>query len=103
MSLSSTPPAQLALYAVLLALPLAAFAARRFSTPTAAQPIATTKEEEPKSIMQPARDDLAPPLDTPYTRAELSAFDGSDPSKPIYVAIKGPFPPSLSCTRAKQA
>jgi hypothetical protein len=102
MSLSSTPPAQLALYAVLLALPLAAFAARRFSTPTAAQPIATTKEEEPKSIMQPARDDLAPPLDTPYTRAELSAFDGSDPSKLIYVAIKGsssPSPPPHTLSR----
>jgi membrane-associated progesterone receptor component len=103
MSLSSTPPAQLALYAVLLALPLAAFAARRLSAPTPTAPQPATKEEEPKSIMQPARDDLAPPLDTPYTRAELSAFDGSDPSKPIYVAIKGSFPPSLSCTRAKQA
>ncbi|KAF9522164.1 cytochrome b5-like heme/steroid binding domain-containing protein [Crepidotus variabilis] len=41
--------------------------------------------------MQPARTDLAPPKDDPYTTEELKKFDGSDPSKPIYVAIKGSF------------
>ena len=42
-----------------------------------------------KSIMSAPRDDLAPPKDDPYTPEELKAFDGSDLSKPIYVAIKG--------------
>ncbi|KAJ7089996.1 progesterone binding protein [Mycena epipterygia] len=39
--------------------------------------------------MQPAREDLAPPKDDPFTLAQLKEFDGSDPSKPIYVSIKG--------------
>ncbi|KAF9778664.1 progesterone binding protein [Thelephora terrestris] len=39
--------------------------------------------------MQPPKDDLAEPLDIPYTREQLREFDGSDPTKPIYVAIKG--------------
>jgi hypothetical protein len=41
------------------------------------------------SIMQPPKDDLAEPLDIPYTREQLEEFDGSNPTKPIYVAIKG--------------
>jgi len=32
---------------------------------------------------------LDPPKDTPFTAHELSQFDGTDVSKPIYVAIKG--------------
>ncbi|KAJ7504845.1 cytochrome b5-like heme/steroid binding domain-containing protein [Mycena galericulata] len=39
--------------------------------------------------MQAPRDDLAPPKDDPFTLAQLKEFDGSDPSKPIYVSIKG--------------
>lgn len=39
--------------------------------------------------MQAPRDDLAPPKEDPYTTEELKAYDGSDPTKPIYVAIKG--------------
>jgi len=39
--------------------------------------------------MQAARTDLAPPKDDPFTTEELKQYDGSDPSKPIYVAIKG--------------
>ena len=30
-----------------------------------------------------------PPKDTPFKPSELAAFNGSDSSKPIYVAIKG--------------
>ena len=47
--------------------------------------------------MQPPKSDLAPPKDDPFTVEQLKAFDGSDPSKPIYVAIKGPsdFSPPL--------
>jgi len=42
-----------------------------------------------KSIMQSPRTDLAPPKDDPFTTEQLKQFDGSDSSKPIYVAIKG--------------
>ncbi|KAI0035468.1 progesterone binding protein [Vararia minispora EC-137] len=39
--------------------------------------------------MQAERTDLAPPKDDPFTLEQLKVFDGSDPSKPIYVSIKG--------------
>ncbi|KAF9033824.1 cytochrome b5-like heme/steroid binding domain-containing protein [Panaeolus papilionaceus] len=39
--------------------------------------------------MQAPKDNLAPPKDDPFTTEQLKEFDGSDPSKPIYVAIKG--------------
>jgi predicted heme/steroid binding protein len=45
--------------------------------------------------MQPPKDDLLPPKDDAFTTEELKAYDGSDPSKPIYVAIKG----ELECLR----
>jgi membrane-associated progesterone receptor component len=32
---------------------------------------------------------LDPPKDTPFSPAELAQFDGTDPNRPIYVAIKG--------------
>ncbi|KAI1794252.1 cytochrome b5-like heme/steroid binding domain-containing protein [Ganoderma leucocontextum] len=43
---------------------------------------------ETKSVMQPPRTDLAPPKDNSFTVEQLKHFDGTDPSKPIYVAIK---------------
>lgn len=52
---------------------------------------AGTTSEKPQTIMQTERTDLEPPKDDPFTLEDLKAFDGSDPSKPIYVAIKGPF------------
>jgi hypothetical protein len=57
-------------------------------TTPAAQP-AESPQKPLKSIMSAPRDDLAPPKDDPYTPEQLKAFDGSDTSKPIYVAIKG--------------
>ena len=42
-----------------------------------------------KTVMQAARKDLAQPKDDPFTYNTLKGFDGSDPTKPIYVAIKG--------------
>jgi membrane-associated progesterone receptor component len=39
--------------------------------------------------MQPAATDLLPPRDDPFTLESLKEFDGTDPSKPIYVSIKG--------------
>nr|XP_019015155.1 uncharacterized protein I206_01243 [Kwoniella pini CBS 10737]OCF53936.1 hypothetical protein I206_01243 [Kwoniella pini CBS 10737] len=41
------------------------------------------------SIMSAPSTDLAPPKDDPISASSLSQYDGSDPSKPIYVAIKG--------------
>ncbi|KAE8542827.1 hypothetical protein D1P53_000890 [Cryptococcus gattii VGV] len=41
------------------------------------------------SIMSAPAANLAPPKDDPITPAQLAKHDGSDPSKPIYVAIKG--------------
>ena len=67
------------------------------STPQTEEKSASASE--PKSVMQPARTDLAPPKDDPFTMEHLKQFDGADPSKPIYVAIKGAprFPPLLAC------
>ncbi|KAG7098037.1 hypothetical protein E1B28_000013 [Marasmius oreades] len=47
------------------------------------------QKRETKSIMQPAKTDLAPPKDDPFTLEQLKEFNGSDPTKPIYVSIKG--------------
>ncbi|PLW08790.1 hypothetical protein PCASD_03465 [Puccinia coronata f. sp. avenae] len=44
---------------------------------------------KPDSKMTPDPVKLDSPKDTPFTPQELSQFDGSDPSKSIYVAIKG--------------
>ncbi|KAF7327118.1 Cytochrome B5 [Mycena kentingensis (nom. inval.)] len=49
----------------------------------------TDSDAKPKTIMQPAREDLAPPKDDPYTLEQLKEFSGADPSKPIYLSIKG--------------
>ena len=59
------------------------------------RPEQTPAEKEPKkqlkTVMQSPRMDLAPPKDDPFTIEQLSEFDGTDLSKPIYVAIKGWF------------
>jgi hypothetical protein len=55
-----------------------------------------TRRTTTNSIMQAPREDLSPPKDDPFTLEELKAFDGSDASKPIYVAIKGASSPSPS-------
>lgn len=47
------------------------------------------EEEKQPTIMQPERDDVAPPKDDPFTLEQLKPFDGSDLTKPIYVSIKG--------------
>lgn len=73
------------------------------SEPTVAAPATEETEkqdqkgekEKPKTIMQPARTDLDPPKDDPFTLEQLKEFDGSTAGKPIYVAIKGSWPSSL--------
>ena len=84
------------LSALLLALPAYVLYRRLAATPpTAPNPTNEQNEkkeeekDEPKSIMQPPRNDLPPPKDDPFTLAQLREFDGSDPSKPLYVSIKG--------------
>ncbi|KAJ3931259.1 MAG: cytochrome b5-like heme/steroid binding domain-containing protein [Lentinula lateritia] len=39
--------------------------------------------------MQPARADLLPPKDDPFTLEELKKYDGTVEGMPIYVSIKG--------------
>lgn len=84
----------LPLYALLLSLPAAYIFHRHFySAPATVQQIKEPSEQKPlKTIMQPARTDLLPPKDDPFTLEQLKQFDGSDPTKPIYVAIKGAYP-----------
>ncbi|KAI9638227.1 cytochrome b5-like heme/steroid binding domain-containing protein [Dioszegia hungarica] len=41
------------------------------------------------SIMSAPAANLAPPKNDPISIADLAKHDGSDPSKPIYIAIKG--------------
>jgi len=53
------------------------------------QPEDTNPKPRAGNIMQPPNENLAEPLDIPYTQEQLREFDGSDPLKPIYVAIKG--------------
>lgn len=87
------------LFSLLLALPAAyyfqSWLVRKSSPPssdsqnTSEKENAGTEKSEDKPIMQAERTDLAPPKDDPYTLEQLKEFDGSDPSKPIYVAIKG--------------
>ena len=64
---------------------------RRRSSPTVTTVPAEDNKRPLKSVMQAAREDLAPPKDDPYTTAELRQYDGNDSSKPIYVAIKGGY------------
>ncbi|KAF8490370.1 cytochrome b5-like heme/steroid binding domain-containing protein [Russula emetica] len=40
-------------------------------------------------MMQPERTNLDPPKDDPFTQEQLKAYDGTDASRPVYVAIKG--------------
>jgi Predicted heme/steroid binding protein len=58
----------------------------------------TTSERPLKTIMQPPREDLAPPKDDPFTLEELKQFDGTNDNKPIYVSIKGASSHSSTCT-----
>lgn len=56
---------------------------------SAATTTETDEDKSLKTIMQPPRDDLDPPKRDPITLKELEEYDGSDPSRTIYVSIKG--------------
>ncbi|TFK44035.1 cytochrome b5, partial [Crucibulum laeve] len=79
----------LVIYGLALVIPAAYLSFRLFSKPPSAAVPAENTEKPLKSIMQPPRQDLAPPKDDPFTTEQLKAYDGTDSSKPIYVAIKG--------------
>jgi len=49
------------------------------------------EKEQLKTVMQSPRMNLAPPKDDPFTIEQLRELDGTDLSKPIYVAINGWF------------
>jgi membrane-associated progesterone receptor component len=97
------------LYAIVLAFPIAALfnhltdkdtESERSSSAPEKESNNNSSQEEKKSaptIMQPERPDLPPPKDDPFTQEELRAFDGSDPNKPIYIAIKGAPRCALPC------
>ena len=72
-------------YALVISIPLSYLLVRHSHS----RPSPPKSASQSKPIMQPARTDLAPPKNDPFTTAELAQYDGSDASKPIYVAIKG--------------
>ncbi|KAF4620816.1 hypothetical protein D9613_000041 [Agrocybe pediades] len=81
-------------YVLILVVPASVLLYRRFpftfkETPVVTTPAQADPKKPLKSIMQAPREDLAPPKDDLYTTEQLKQYDGSDPSKPIYVAIKG--------------
>ncbi|KAI9455255.1 cytochrome b5 [Lactarius psammicola] len=89
--------ADLVLYALVLAFPLAILLQHFTGTdteperspPESKNSSSSSQETTTTTIMQPERTDLPPPKDDPFTQEALKPFDGSDPAKPIYVAIKG--------------
>ncbi|KAG6855736.1 hypothetical protein H0H87_011406 [Tephrocybe sp. NHM501043] len=81
----------LVIYGLALTLPAAYLTYRHFLRTSRAviSPAPQESQKSLKSIMQAAREDLAPPKDDPYTTEELKKYDGTTPELPIYVAIKG--------------
>ncbi|KAH6901653.1 cytochrome b5-like heme/steroid binding domain-containing protein [Coprinopsis sp. MPI-PUGE-AT-0042] len=80
------------IYGLAFLIPVALVLYKATSAPKSPAPTVETKEEAEKplkTIMQPPVAELDPPKDDPYTVEQLKEFDGEDPSKPIYVAIKG--------------
>jgi membrane-associated progesterone receptor component len=84
---------ELVKYVVAFFVPIVYLIYRQRTSPvvTTAVPAAEDNKRPLKSVMQAPREDLAPPKDDPFTNEELRQYDGSDSSKPIYVAIKGGF------------
>ena len=78
-------------YVFAFVVPIVYFYYHRHSSPTITAVPAEDNKRPLKSVMQAAREDLAPPKDDPYSTEELKQYDGSDPTKPIFVAIKGGY------------
>ena len=81
---------ELVKYVVAFFVPIVYLIYRRRTSPAVITAVPAEDNNRPlKTVMQAAREDLAPPKDDPFTTEELKEYDGSDLSKPIYVAIKG--------------
>lgn len=84
---------KLALYGLTLAFPLILYyRLTAYPKPTekpAPAPQGDKDEKKSTTIMQPERTDLDPPKNDPFTQEQLESYDGTDTSKPVYVAIKG--------------
>ena len=83
---------ELVKYVVVLVVPVVylIYRHRRSSSLTTITAVPAEDNNRPlKSVMQAAREDLAPPKDDPFTTEQLKLYDGSDSTKAIYVAIKG--------------
>jgi membrane-associated progesterone receptor component len=84
---------QLALYGLTLAFLLILYhlltAYQKPAAKPALAPQGDKDEKKSPTIMQPERTDLDPPKNDPITQEQLRAYDGTDASKPVYVAIKG--------------
>lgn len=91
---TTLPPfGQLALYGLTLALSLILYHRLTANPKPTAKPTSAPQgdkaEKKNTTMMQPERTDLDPPKDDPFTQEQLKAYDGTDASKPVYVAIKG--------------
>ncbi|KAK1925462.1 cytochrome b5 [Papiliotrema laurentii] len=92
-TLTSTP----VLIAGALGISAAVYAKRQSASPVTPAPVQSTsrtaqstmEQKKDGSVMSPPAANLELPKDDPISVAELRQYDGTDPSKPIYVAIKG--------------
>ncbi|CAE7169263.1 unnamed protein product [Rhizoctonia solani] len=80
------PATSIAIAAVALAVPSYWLVSRQRPQNQRSMSGSSTAKKNPFAIPD---GQLQPPKDDPYTLAELSAYDGLDSSKPVYVAIKG--------------
>ena len=77
-------------YVVVFVVPVLYLIYRRSSSPPTVTTVPAEDNKRPlKSVMQAAREDLLPPKNDLYSTEQLRQYDGSNPSGPIYVAIKG--------------
>jgi hypothetical protein len=81
------PYARLATHRLILYHRLTAYP--KHSEKPAPAPQGDKDEKKISTIMQPERTDLDPPKNAPFTQEQLKEYDGTDASKPVYVAIKG--------------
>ncbi|KAK4687166.1 membrane-associated progesterone receptor component, partial [Tremellales sp. Uapishka_1] len=63
--------------------------AKEFANATQADGGKAKMAQAAASVMSAPAAELAPPKHDPISPSALAQYDGSDPSKPIYVAIKG--------------
>ena len=77
-------------YVVVFVVPIVYLIYRRSTSHTTVTSVPAEDNKRPlKSVMAAPIVELAPPKDDPFTTEELKKYDGSDTTKPIYVAIKG--------------